>query len=303
MSAAGSALAQLKPFALNSRSLFVKCVPAPRSFYERRAVLAVLQRSSQQSIEIFKKLQDDSSFIVVTTRPDAAVALLDNSPLERAILSQGSSNDVISASSTWSSKYEEVSGPIAAPINLMPADVAASPSPASAQLGLSYKTFTLHIFPTNEDYDHPAEIRKNPLYGKWPGNGKTETFISTALQKVIPSGAMAPALRDWETGNQLATDGDSFADDGPEGAASLLFGKKRVTAREAFLMERIRRRRTEQETPKVMSSLYKFAEECKTKAEEAQSDPSWDTAPKGTSSAGEPDPLLDDSTFKKLLED
>lgn len=185
----------------------------------------------------------------------------------------------------------------------MPADVAASPSPASAQLGLSYKTFTLHIFPTNTDYNHSAEIKKNPLYGKWPGNGKTETFISAALQRIIPSGAMAPALRDWETGNQLASDGDNFAEDGPEGAASVLFGKKRVSAREAFLMERIRRRHAEQETPKVMSSLYDFAEECRTKAEEAQSEPTWDTAPKGSSRAGEPDTLLDDSTFKKLLED
>ncbi|KAI0451641.1 hypothetical protein F5B21DRAFT_367370 [Xylaria acuta] len=282
MSTPGSTLAQLRPFTLGSRSLFVKCVPAPRSFYERRAVLAVLQRSSQQSIETFKKLKDNSSFIAVTTRPDAAVALLDNSPLERTIVSQGSSSDVAPTPTTWSSNYDDLSGPIATPVNPFPADVATNATPASVDLGLSYKTFTLHIFPANEDYDHREEVRKNPLHGQWPGDGKTETFMSAALRKVVPPGAMAPALRDWETGNQLARDGDSFADIGPEGAASMLLGRKRHSAREAFLMERIRRRGAEQETPKIMSGLFQFAEECTTKAAEAQSEPSQDTASKGS---------------------
>ncbi|KAI1742624.1 hypothetical protein F4680DRAFT_22535 [Xylaria scruposa] len=314
MSTSGSALAQLKPFTLGSRSLFVKCVPAPRSFYERRAVLAALQRSSQQSIETFKKLQDSSSFIAVTTRPDAAATLLENSPLERTIISQGSRSDAASMSSTWSSNYDDVSGPIAAPVNPLPADVVAKPTPASVDLGLSYKTFTLHIFPANADYDHIAEVRKNPLHGPWPGNGKTETFISAALQRVVPSGVMAPALRDWETGNQLAHDNDSFADNGPEGAASTLLGKKRLSAREAFLMERIRRRGAEKDMPKVMSSLFQFAEECRTEAAKAQSESPQDTASKVSqawtnepsstiSKAGKPDTLLDDSTFKRLLEE
>ncbi|KAI1747992.1 hypothetical protein F4782DRAFT_389166 [Xylaria castorea] len=314
MSTSSSALAQLKPFTLGSRSLFIKCVPAPRSFYERRAVLAALQRSSQQSIETFKKLQDNSAFIAVTTRPDAAATLLDNSPLERIVISQDSSSDVASTPSTWSSNYDDVSGPIATTVNPLPASVVANPTPASVDLGLSYKTFTLHIFPANAGYDHIAEVNKNPLHGPWPGNGKTETFISVALQRVVPSGQMAPALRDWETGNQLAHDSDSFADDGPEGAASTLLGRKRLSARETFIMERIRRRGAEKETPKIMRGLFQFAEECRTKAAMEQSKPSQDTAsevsqaqtnePISTNSkAGKLDALLDGSTFKKLLQD
>ncbi|KAI8949125.1 hypothetical protein F4801DRAFT_425113 [Xylaria longipes] len=304
MSTSGSALAQLKPFTLGSRSLFIKCVPAPRTFYERRAVLAVLQRSSQQSIETFKRLQDNSSFIAVTTKPDAATTLIDNSPLERAILSQSSNSDVASTPSTWSSNYDDVSGPIATPVIPLPADVAANPTPASIDLGLSYKTFTLHIFPANAGYDHRGEVRKNPLHGQWPGSGKTETFISAALQRVVPPGAMAPALRDWETGNQLARDGDSFADDAPEGAASMIMGRKRHSAREGFLLERIRRRGAAQETPKVMSGLFLFAEECRTKAAEAQPRPSQDAATKGSQAqTNKPDTLLDNATFKKLMED
>ncbi|KAI0913906.1 hypothetical protein F4823DRAFT_558488 [Ustulina deusta] len=313
MSTSGSALAQLKPFTLRSRSLFIKCVPAPRSFYERRAVLAALQKTSQQSIEVFKKLQDGSSFIAVTTRPEAATTLLDRSPLERIIVSQDPGSDEVLSRSTWSSDGD-VSGPIAAPINLLPTKSTVTPTPAAADLGLSHKSFTLHIFPVNDDYDHREAVRKNPLHGRWPGNGRTETFMSAALKRVVPSGAMAPALRDWETGNQLAHDSDNFADNGPEGAASMLLGRKRNTARESFVMERIRRRGAEQEIPTVMSSLVRFAEECRTKSANAQPEPpqSIETGAvqaqahrlsPDTVSAENAETLLDDTTFKKLLED
>lgn len=173
-----------------------------------------------------------------------------------------------------------MSGPIATPISLLPAASATTPTPASAAVGLSHKTFTLHIFPTNAAYDHRAEVRKNPLHGQWPGDGETETetFISAALRQVIPPGAMAPALRDWETGNQLARDADSFAEDGPEGAASTLLGRKRISALESFLLERIRRRGAERETPKVMNGLFHFAEECRSRPAESQSEPSRSTA-------------------------
>ncbi|TGJ84941.1 hypothetical protein E0Z10_g3844 [Xylaria hypoxylon] len=313
MSTSGSALAQLKPFTLSSRSLFIKCVPAPRSFYERRAVLAALQKSSQQSIETFKRLQDSSSFIAVTTKPDAATDLLDSSPLERTIISQDPGSDEVPTRSAWGPDYD-VSGPITTPVNPLPASSTVKPTPVSADLGLSHRTFTLHIFPANADYDHIEEVRKNPLHGRWPGDGKTETFVSAALKRVIPPGAMAAALQDWETGNQLARDSDSFADNGPEGAASMLLGKKRHSAREAFLLERIRRRGAEQETPTVMSSLMQFAEECRTKTADVQSEPSQGTAtgapraqaygsPFDAVSATKPDALLDDATFKKLFED
>lgn len=257
-------LAQLKSFTLSSRTLFIKCVPAPRNFYERRAVLAALQKTSQQSIEMFKKLQDNSSFIAVTTRPEAAVALLEQTPLERTMVAEGANGEEPLTQATWS----DASGPIATPANPLPTEEIARSTPAAADLGLSYKSFTLHIFPANVNYDHREEVMKNPLHGQWPGNGSSkteETFISAALRKVVPSGAMAPALRDWETGGQLGHhDVDGFADNhGSEGAASLLLGKKRLSSRESFLLERIRRRGAERETPRIMKGLVQFAEECR----------------------------------------
>ncbi|KAK5628967.1 hypothetical protein RRF57_004682 [Xylaria bambusicola] len=272
MSAPSSTLAQLKPFTLYSRSLFVKCVPAPTTFYERRAVLAALQQSSQRSIEMFKKLQDSSSFIAITSGPDAAATLVENSPLERTIISQDSGSDP-----SWTLN-DDVSGPIATPVRPLPQSSVAKPTPASVNLGLSHKTFTLHIFHANADYDHREEVRKNPLHGPWPGSGTTETFVSAALRRVIPSGVMAPALRDWETGNPLAHDLDSFAENGRGGAASTLLGKKRHSVREAFVLERIRRRDAKQATPTVMSSLMQFAEECRNKLPSIQPEPSQDAA-------------------------
>ncbi|KAJ3578844.1 hypothetical protein NPX13_g1719 [Xylaria arbuscula] len=223
---------------------------------------------------MFKKLQDSSSFIAITTRPDAASNLIESSPLKRTIISQDSSDE------SALSLDDDVSGPIATRINPIPTNSAIQPTPASLDLGLSHKTFTLHIFPTNADYNHREEVAKNPLHGPWPGNGTTETFVSAALRRVVPSGAMAPALRDWETGNPLAHDSDSFADNALEGAASKLLGKKRHSTGEAFFLERIRRRRTNQKTPAVMSSLVAFAEQCRTKSTVSQSNPSQSAATK-----------------------
>ncbi|KAI0875462.1 hypothetical protein GGS24DRAFT_292078 [Hypoxylon argillaceum] len=303
-----SALAQLKPFSLGTRSLFVKCVPPPRTFFERRAVLAALHKASQQSIEAFKKLQDDSSFIVITGRPDAATTLVSHSPLERIIVSQSSSHDEAATRSAWNPD-SDVSGPIATPANPLPANSAAKPTPASTELGLSQKTFTLHIFRTNRSYDHGEEVRKNPLHGPWPGDGAKETFVSAALKRVIPSSAIAPALRDWETGNQLAHESETFADDGPEGAASMLLGKKRLSARESYVLERIRRRGAERETPKVMSGLFQFVEERKAESARAQSEtPQSAAAEESQSQANEssfdmtntkqPNALLNNSALK-----
>lgn len=125
---------------------------------------------------------------------------------------------------------------------------------------------------------------------------------------------MAPALRDWETGNPLAHESDSFADNGREGAASTLLGKKRHSSREAFVLERIRRRGAKQATPKVMSSLMAFAEECRTRSAKAQSDPVGATGTEpvqaeaeiqnhDTTSAAKTEPLLDDTSFRNLLEE
>ncbi|KAI1116277.1 hypothetical protein F5Y14DRAFT_76468 [Nemania sp. NC0429] len=244
--------------------------------------------------------QDSASFIAITTKPDAAEQLLQNSPLERVLVYQGHDNDKAFLRSAWTAN-DDVSGPIATPVSLLPADSATTPTPASAEAGLSHKTFTLHIFPTNAAYDHREEVSKSPLHGQWPGDGEaeTETYISAALRQVIPPGAMARALRDWETGNQLARDSDSFADDGPEGAASTLLGRKRISSLESFILERVRRRDAARETPRVMTGLFQFAEECRSRSTQSPSEPSRNTAAGDLHQAQADNPPLDTARATK----
>lgn len=85
--------------------------------------------------------------------------------------------------------------------------------------------------------------------------------MSAALHRSIPSGPMAPALRDWHTANQLSRDSFSFADEGVEGAASVLLGKKRLSSKEIFFLDRIRARRNAKGVPDIMKSLAAFANE------------------------------------------
>lgn len=252
MSLKPSALAELLQRSLSSRTVYVKCIPAPANFYERRAVLRTLQRSSQETIETFKKLEDNSSFVVVTTKPDAATAMVNDSPITRVIIAQANSV-------SWGAEYN-LRGTITAPIDPFPPSTATQNTPAFDDLGLSHKTFTLHVFAANKTYNHKDVVRRNPLHGRWPSNGNRETFMSAALHASVPAGAMAPGLRDWHTANQLSRDSTSFADEGAEGAAAVLLEKKRLSSRETFIMERIRARRNAQEIPAIMKSLTAFAD-------------------------------------------
>ncbi|KAI0148753.1 hypothetical protein GGR57DRAFT_504870 [Xylariaceae sp. FL1272] len=252
-----SLLSQLKTFSLGPRSLLVKCVPAPKSFYQRRAVLAALQKGSTESIEVFKKLQDDSSFIAVTTSPDTAKNLIKSSPLKQIVMAQNSTNSESSIQSTWGAAYSN-SGPIATAVNPLPADSVPKETSASIELGLSHWSFTLHIFSANKDYDHNAEIQKNVLHGPWPEGGD-ETYIQAALRTIPPS-VLNTALWDWETGDQLSNEAEKFT--GQEGATHLFLGAKRGSAQEAFVRERMRNRAAKR-TPKIMRSLVEFAKECR----------------------------------------
>lgn len=150
-------------------------------------------------------------------------------------------------------------GSITTPVDPLPPLKTTRATPAFSDLGLSHRTFTLHMFAANKTYNHKEVVSRNPLHGPWPSNGNRETFVSAALRKSIPSGAMAPALRDWHTANQLERDSASFADEGAEGAAAVFLGKKRLSSKEVYLMERIRARRNAKKIPAVMKSLANFA--------------------------------------------
>ncbi|KAL7622749.1 hypothetical protein AAE478_006427 [Parahypoxylon ruwenzoriense] len=257
-----SAFAELLQPSLSSRTVFVKCVPAPVSFFERRAVLRAVQKLSHETIETFRKLEDNSSFVVVTTKPGTAEGLVNDSPITRVVITHDPNDspaeDDKPSWGSWGAEYD-MRGTITMPITPIPPSRATKTTPALSDLGFSHKTFTLHMFAANKGYNHKKAVSRNPLHGRWPPTGGRETFMSAALRRSVPSGAMAPALRDWHTSNQLLRDSTSFADGGAEGAAAVLLGKKRPSPREIFLMERIRERWNAKAVPDVMKSLATFA--------------------------------------------
>ncbi|KAI5923913.1 hypothetical protein F4810DRAFT_710006 [Camillea tinctor] len=313
MSSFASALAQLIPFHLKSRTVFVKCIPAPANFYERRAVLRTLQNSTSDGIETFKRLEDNSSFIAVTRKPDTATSLIQDAPLVRTLMTQEEDTPIQPTDKSWGAEFD-IQGSFTTPVKpfaVRQQTEGAPDTPVTRELGLSQKTFSLHIFPANESYNHREAIRRDPLHGRWPGDGNSETFMSAALYRSLPANAMAPALRDWETGNQMLRERTSFAFEASEGAAATLLGKKRHTPVEHFLFERIRKRWDQQETPEVMKSLVGYAAKCGfqpepkprlTRARTLQATPAasedWPTK----SPAKKTGPLLNQWTFKQMLD-
>ncbi|KAI0596314.1 hypothetical protein F4775DRAFT_594366 [Biscogniauxia sp. FL1348] len=311
MSSSASALAQLIPFHLKTRTIFVKCTPAPANFYERRAILRTLQNTTSGGIETFKKLEDNSSFIAVTTKPDAAASLIQDAPLVRMLISQNEATTAGQPSNkAWGAEFD-LRGSFTTPVNPLPLTQRPVETPVTRNLGLSQKTFTLHIFPANTSYNHREAIKRDPLHGRWPGDGSIETFISAALYRSLPANAMAPALRDWETGNQMSREGTTFAFEAGEGAAATLLGKKRYSVTEHFLLERIRKRWDEREIPEVMKSLAGYAAKCGVEPEPKTSParrvrtpapaPELKGWPSKSPAKKTGDTLLNDSTFKQLL--
>ncbi|KAI1204940.1 uncharacterized protein F4807DRAFT_300854 [Annulohypoxylon truncatum] len=260
MSRMASAFAELLQPSLSSRTVFVKCVPTPTTFFERRAVLRAVQKLSHETVETFKKLEDNSSYIVVTTKPGTASGLVNDSPITRVVISQDPNTARDPTTSSWGAEYD-VRGSITTPIDPIPPSRATKNTPSLEELGISYITFTLHMFAANRSYYHNHAIKQNPLHGPWPPNDGPETFMAAALRQCVPAGAMAPALRDWDAAKQLSRDSTSFAEERAEGAATVLLGKKRLTSTEVFLMERIRARRNDAKIPAVMRSLVAFANE------------------------------------------
>ncbi|KAI1394266.1 uncharacterized protein F4822DRAFT_43279 [Hypoxylon trugodes] len=290
MSQTASAFAELLQTSLSSRTVYVRCIPAPVNFYERRAVLRAVQKLTHETVETFKKLEDNSSFVVVTTKPGTATALVNDSPITRVIIAQDENADRTPSTDSWGAEYD-LRGTITTPVNPMAPSKLTKTTPAFSDLGLSHKSFTLHMFAANRTFNHKEAVRRNPLHGPWPSNGNRETFVSTALRTSVPSGAMAPALRDWHTANQLSRDSISFADEGAEGAASVLLGKKRHSPKEVFLMERIRARWNQKKIPAVMKSLAAFADS--QTQDTSSSLESLSDAELLTNSAADTDPLID----------
>ncbi|KAI0134432.1 hypothetical protein BJ170DRAFT_591410 [Xylariales sp. AK1849] len=250
-----SALARTLPTSLSSRTIFVKCMPAPVNFTERRAVLkALCTTGNAPDIEVFQKLEDSSSFIAVTASPGTANALVNDSPFKRIVHLQDSTAATTFSTTAWGAAFRKT---ITDPINIQTyGDYTKKErhKPERASLGLNSKIFTIHVFPANPTYNHKRAVGRSPLHGPWPPNAGRETFISAALKKTIPASALAPALRKWEAGHQSTGDFMGFE---AEGAPSLLGG---TTPGQSFIQERHVERKNDEVIPDVMKSLAAVAD-------------------------------------------
>ncbi|ETS82141.1 hypothetical protein PFICI_07143 [Pestalotiopsis fici W106-1] len=258
-----SVFAKTLPSSLSARTLFVKCSPAPSSFTERRAVLKTLAAAgTDTNIEVFKRLEDSSSFIAVTTTPESARSLLSDSPYERIVHLQDAAKASLFSTAAWGASFRTT---ITDPVNVQPVEqwrrrgsksTGTGDTTAEISMGLISKTFTIHVFPANASFNHKRAVELSPLHGPWPRNDGYDTFVSLALKKSIPGSRMSPGLRDWHTGRQLSQDPMGHED---EGAESLLGSKSR---RSYFIERRIRK--AENEIPDVMRSLAAVAKSSKT---------------------------------------
>ena len=218
----------------------------------------------------FHTQRDGASFIVVTTSAEAAESLIQDSPLKRTLIVEDPTTSGADAREpTWASTRGPRST-VTSIVNPLPADVPTTPTTdKSNDLGLSHATFAIYCFDTNRRFKHMSGIRSNPLHGPWPINergagniGRSENFISAALRRSVPAGQMAPALRDWVTGGQLARYSDVVADEQNDGALSILLGKTRAQTYN-WQQGRARLRQRGKGVPEVMRSLSGFADKYK----------------------------------------
>ena len=141
--------------------------------------------------------QNEASFISVAGTIDTARKLIDRSPLSFYFAAEPF--DGLSPTTTLFNSRE--SG-VASPVNPIDSTTAAD----NPRLNKSTR-FTVHVFPS-EGYKHKTVIRYSPLHGPWPKDqGKKETFVYSALKKVVPERMFAhDAFCDWHTGGQLSND-------------------------------------------------------------------------------------------------
>ena len=158
------------------RSMYLRVRPMPKTLTERRAVLDVLK--SHGRIEMFKQLDDPSSFVAIAAEPEALEEIVSKSPLQLDI------PDVNVVDYRAIPKREDA---------------------AAAVDGKQLKTFTMEIFPT-ADYRHKKKLREGGLlWDGWKDDKAAvlgDTFIQKALRQVVPKGVAHEAFVDWESSGQ-----------------------------------------------------------------------------------------------------
>lgn len=200
-------------------------------------------------------VQDSSSFIAVTTTPDTATELVNKSPLERTVYTQDSAAATTFSTTSWGSAVRTtITDPVIVKTRAqVDEEVAKMDETArTEEIGLKTRSFTISVFPANAAFSHKRIIQLNPLHGPWPPGDSGDSYISAALRKSIPAGAMQPGLRDWETGRQLSAE---FVGPEDEVATTLLGLSKHG---KAFVKERLWKK--QRNVPDVMKSLGSVAD-------------------------------------------
>ncbi|KAL2017986.1 hypothetical protein VTK56DRAFT_1366 [Thermocarpiscus australiensis] len=157
----------------NLRTIYLKVTPAPANLSERRAVLRALKQHGE--IEVFKRLNDPSSFLSVVASHITALGIIAGSPLQFDYVTTSRHTSAAAAGSL-------------------------------AEPETSTKTFTVSIFEEPE-YKHRTHIRASPLYGRW-ALPQEHPFLETslaraALRRFVPRDMSWAGLVDWETCGQL----------------------------------------------------------------------------------------------------
>ncbi|KAH8881549.1 hypothetical protein GQ53DRAFT_667469 [Thozetella sp. PMI_491] len=165
-----------------NRSIYLRVKPAPVGLSERRSVLRALQQYGE--IEVFKKQQDDSSFISVAAQHTTASDLVNSSPLQYEYAGDASpSRPATGTSSKFGSAARRV--------------------------------FNVEIFPA-QDYRHKARISQSPLYGPWPDErnlfNDSRSFALFALRSAVPWGIAQKGLVDWESCGQVEAETEDRTD-------------------------------------------------------------------------------------------
>ncbi|KAK3327750.1 hypothetical protein B0T19DRAFT_172906 [Cercophora scortea] len=198
------------------RSIYLRVKPAPATLSERRAVLGALKQHGE--IEVFKNLQDASSFISVATNLTTADTLIGRSPLEF---------EYVNESSAHSASLHDVEPP--------------ADADAEAAADDLKRTFVIEVFP-GDKYGHKSTIQRSPLHGPWPCEadadkspflGNDESFATAALSKVVPDDMAARGLRDWETGG-LVEDHEVWAPAARDASWFVRQRRLRRSGREGF---------------------------------------------------------------------
>lgn len=248
---ASTAFAKALPQSLSSRTLFVKCAPAPATLAERRAILKGLAMTGKTpGIEVFKRLEDSSSFIAVTNTAATANSLVADSPFTRYVVTTEPEATAALSTTTWSAAFRRT---ITQPISVQTAVQLRNMRKTKEKTKiLEKKAFVIHIFPANASYNHRRAVGRSVLHGPWPEPQAKDSFMAAALRRIIPAGALAPSLRDWDTGHQLFP-GRGVSTGFDDQSAWNLVGLGMHG--DAYARERRRRRECWHRTPAVMKSL------------------------------------------------